>query len=287
MTVEYTEEMKVNDLFGHSINMHHCGAWDEADEALFEGLERKPPHHVAPVDLEPFRRVEWERGETSAMRGDPRWAVHNLIHYVRRPASGDREVFAEYYSTYLTDPKGKTGHMFTNGQREPKDRYQYLPPDYLVGKRVLDLGGNFGGMLHSNLAAEIKWGVGTDYDSKLINVANRIAANEGTDYRLGFYVHDLMSDPLEMIRDFMPEPRADIVFLLAVCAHLVNWNDVIIYAGTLADEMLFEANGADYEQLGQERALWRAYGEVEELAGRGAEGIGARKLFLCRTPHIK
>ena len=46
--------------------------------------------------------------------------------------------------------------------------------------------------------------------------------------------------------------RPDIVFLLAVGAHLVNWNDVIMFAGTLADEMLFEANGADFEQLGQE-----------------------------------
>lgn len=284
MTEEYTEEMKVNDLFGQSIKMHHAGAWDEADEALRDGLLLKPSHHAAPVDLQSFKRVQWENGETSQHPGDPRWAIHNLIHFGRRPASNGREVFAEYYKLNLSDKKGKTGNMFLPGQRGPEERYQYLPDDYLIGKRVLDLGGNFGGMLHHEYAAEIKWGVSTDYDPKLINTANRIAAHEGTDYRLGFYVHDLMSDPLEMIRDFMPEPRADIVFLLAVCAHLKNWHDVILFAGMLADRMLFEANGADYEQLGQERALHRAYGEVEELAGRGADGIGARKLFLCWAP---
>ncbi len=90
---------------------------------------------------------------------------------------------------------------------------------------------------------EIEWGVGIDFDSKMINAANRIRSLRKIE-NLDFYVFDLDREDLTIIEDFLPDD-VDIVFLLSVCAWIRRWREVIEYCRDLAPHLLFEANGTD------------------------------------------
>ena len=158
-----------------------------------------------------------------------------------------------------------------------------IPIDF-KDKSILDIGCNFGGMLLPEaISGQVDWAVGVDYDSRLINLATRISYQSDFTH-ITFYVHDLERDPLELIQDMLPEKYVDVVFLLATCAHIKNWEAVIEFAASVSRMMVFEANGHEYEQLGQIRCLKRLYEKVETLADKGAPGIGARRLFLCSNP---
>ena len=154
-------------------------------------------------------------------------------------------------------------------------------PFDLTGKSVLDIGCNRGGVLF-RIADRSRWGVGIDYDTRLNNAANRIRSEKGT-HHLDFYSVDLEKDHLPLIKDLMPEPKVDIVFLLAVCAHIKNWEQVIDFAASLSNNMLFEAHGEEWLQLGQLRRLKRRYGKVELFgkAGSGDPSMRTRKLYFC------
>ena len=54
---------------------------------------------------------------------------------------------------------------------------------------MLDIGCNQGGMLYE-LSNRIKYGVGIDYDSRMINVANKIKSHNKLNH-LDYYVFDL------------------------------------------------------------------------------------------------
>ena len=259
-------EAEAGALAGESIALHEAGDYDAADRALDESQRLSPSHHVAPVAPYEFKRE---------LAHSPAAGPLNLLNYARRNLP-DREVFAQYY------PFRVDGQTFLEGQRKPEDRLQYLPNAFFFNRTVLDIGGNFGGMLHAR-GSELKWGVGTDYDPRMVNAATRIWRMRGGLGHLDFYVHDLDEDPLELLLDFLPEPRVDVVLLLAVCAHIKKWREVIAFTATISSELVFEANGYEYEQLGQLRALERAYDTVKELAPRGAPGIGSRRLLLCRA----
>jgi SAM-dependent methyltransferase len=180
------------------------------------------------------------------------------------------QIFPDYYSLEIK------GLPEIKGLRDPWDRLSLVPLNF-KGLSVLDLGCNFGGMLHV-LAEGIRWGVGIDYDPRLINVANALASAN-----LCFYTQDLEKDPLDLIRDMLPEKFVDVVFLLATCAHIKNWEEVIEFTAKVTSTLVFEANGHEHEQLGQLRKLHREYDKIEVLADKGAPNIGARRLVLCRN----
>jgi Methyltransferase domain len=131
------------------------------------------------------------------------------------------------------------------GQRDPSKRLASVPIDF-HGKSVLDLGCNQGGMIHQ-IRSQIKWGVGIDYDPRMINAANRIKSANASE-NISFYIVDLQNDPLELIGDFMPDRKADICFLLSVCMWLKNWQQVIDFAHSKSNAMLFETNGSPLQQ---------------------------------------
>lgn len=254
-----------------SVAAHRAGEFDRADELLDRAQALDPPAHVAPVAPYKFDRQEWE----SHGGGLREWGPVNLLNYIRRQPEGDRQVFAQYYGATV-------GLLTVPGQRNPWDRLSLLPPGFFIGKSVLDLGCNAGEMLLAAASISACWGVGLDCDPRAINAANRIAAFRAFGSHVRFYVHDLERDPLDLLVDYMPEPRADVVLLLAVCAHVRNWRGVIRASAGLGDRMVFESNGHEHEQLGQLRELRRVHEEVVEIAGRGSPGIGARRLYLCR-----
>jgi SAM-dependent methyltransferase len=232
-------------------------------------LQLVPSFHDSQAPDYKFERYKWENEESVSADASSR-RITNLINYSGERRDFPGQIFPSYYDVDL-------GGKLLKGLRAPKDRLELLPIDFKE-KSVLDIGCNFGGMLHC-VAPELDWGIGVDYDSRLINIANVLAPPN-----VCFFVHDLERDPVDLIRDMMLEKYVDVVFLLATCAHIKNWEEVIEFAASVSRVMVFEANGHEHAQLGQIRCLHRLYESVDTLANKGAPGVGARRLFLCSNP---
>lgn len=249
-----------------SIQLHHTGHFEAADQALRESLRLSPSIHTPSPPDYAFKRTVWEEDPARDPATGP---ILNVLNYAWE-ASPDRKPFGSYYMLPI-------GTETVTGQRNPVDRLRLIPTP-LQGRSVIDIGCNFGGMLFA-IDAPLKWAVGVDYDRRLVNAANRIAYQRAPYFR--FYNFDLQADPVELLRDLMPEPTVDIAFFLSVCAHIKNWAEVISALPAIARAVLFEANGHEHEQLGQLRQLCRSFARVRLLADRGAPGIGPRRLFWC------
>jgi len=169
------------------------------------------------------------------------------------------------------------------GQRNPEKRFSNLEINF-KDKRVLDIGSNQGGMLFS-IRDKIKFGVGIDFDPRMINAANRIACTLN-EKNLHFYVFDLESEPLELISDFIPGGKIDIIFLLSVCMWIKNWKLIIDFSSKLAEQMVFESNGTVEQQREQEEIIKKYYSKVTLISDRSDDDPiqKKRKLFLCENP---
>jgi len=199
----------------------------------------------------------------------------NLLNYTKKSGvSYSAGQFDSGYHSFDLD-----GHHFS-GQRDPKLRFKDLPIS-LEGKSVLDIGCNQGGMIHA-FSDDLSWGVGVDYDSRMINVANRIRSfksSKNTD----FYVFDLEQEPLDYISDMLPEARVDVVLLLSVCMWIKNWKEVIRYAESISSHMIFETNGSEEQQGSQIAMLQSVYKKVELIHERSEDDASQklRKLYYC------
>jgi SAM-dependent methyltransferase len=204
-------------------------------------------------------------------------AVMNLVNYAKR--SQAQYAAAQHQGGYHTlDLDGR----IIEGQRKPRERLAPLPFD-LAGASVLDVGCNQGGMLLAAREKGIRWGVGIDYDYRMVNAATRIKAFKGLE-RINFYCLDVDREELGFIRDLLPEGRVDIVFLLSVCMWIERWRELITFCSTLAPRMLFEANGSEEQQVDQEAHLRTTYSRVEMLRDRSYDDPGQpnRSLFYCQ-----
>jgi len=219
-----------------------------------------------------FRRAE------PASQGAQRHAqqIVNLLNYAKASEStySGENFPAGYHSLDI-------GGLKLEGQRNPRERLGLVPFDF-AGKSVLDIGCNQGGMLFA-LADKISYGVGIDYDRRLINAANRIRLHAGLG-KLGFYVFDLENEDLNLIRDFVPDEKVDIVLLLAVCMWIKNWRQVIDFAVEVSRQMLFESNGSVEQQTEQVDYLRVKYRDVQLLSGQSLDDRSqkSRCLYLCR-----
>jgi SAM-dependent methyltransferase len=174
--------------------------------------------------------------------------------------------------------------MLVQGQRDPRARLALVPVD-LHGKSVLDIGSNQGGMLFA--LEQPKWGVGIDFDSRMVNVANRLR-DAGKHHALNFFVFDLEKEPLALIHDFLPEPKVDVAFLLSVCMWLKNWREVVDFAASVSEAMLFETNGTDRQQTEQEEHLRGIYRKITTLAAASDDDPKQkrRKLLYCEDCRL-
>jgi SAM-dependent methyltransferase len=202
--------------------------------------------------------------------------IYNLLNYTKTSNSdySAQRYPAGYHTIQLRDRK-------LAGQRDPAARLASVPMDF-ADKSVLDLGSNQGGML-LQLADRLKWGVGVDYDHRMVNAANRIRWANGAS-KLNFYVFDLQSENLQIIRDFLPEQRADVCFLLSVCMWLKNWREVIEFTASVAEAVLFESNGTPVQQREQIEHLRKVWPNVTLLSEESEDDADQRnrKLLLAR-----
>jgi hypothetical protein len=204
--------------------------------------------------------------------------IQNILNFTKTSNSHySAEQFPAAYHTI--NIKGRQ----VPGQRDPSKRLASVPIDF-HGKSVLDLGCNQGGMIHQ-VRTLIKWGVGIDYDPRMINAANRIKSVNASE-NISFYIVDLQNDPLELISDFMPDRKADICFLLSVCMWLKNWQQVIDFAHSKSNSMLFETNGSALQQDQQINYLKTKYSVVTMLSEMSDDDPiqKSRKLFYLTGP---
>jgi hypothetical protein len=203
-----------------------------------------------------FTRVETE----NCLNDDERVfrQIQNILNFTKTSNSDySAEQFpAAYHSINVNGRQ-------VPGQRDPAKRLASAPIDF-SGKSVLDLGCNQGGMIHQ-VRSLIKWGVGIDYDPRMINAANRIKSVNASE-NISFYIVDLQNDPLELINDFLPDRKADICFLLSVCMWLKNWQQVIDFAQSKSHSMLFETNGTALQQDEQINYLKTKYSVVDMIS---------------------
>lgn len=204
--------------------------------------------------------------------------ILKVLQYTKGHAAYDGKQFPAGYQTHIL-----AGHVFV-GQRDPYKRIAKIPYDF-TGKSVLDIGCNQGGMLFA-LQDKIKWGVGIDYDSRLVNSANRIKSFYDQAYNLDFYVFDLDGEPLDVINNFLKTKKVDICFFLSLCTWVKQWKNVIDYIYSIADVMLFESNGVEKLQKEEIRYLKGKYKRVELISDNSDDDNiekykNIRKLYLC------
>jgi len=201
--------------------------------------------------------------------------VMNLLNYTKKNnVSYSASSFETGYHTF------EIGKYKFNGQRIPKERFKNLPFS-LKGMTVLDLGCNQGGMLHA-FSKEIKFGVGIDYDSKMINAANKIKSYTQSN-NLDFYNFNLDTEPLEYIQDFLPENKVDMVLFLSVCKWINKCKEVIQFSKKISSKLIFETNGSDEEQLNQINYLKNTYKNVQLINKTSTDDPlqKKRQLYLC------
>ncbi len=217
-----------------------------------------------------FRRIEPRGPQRNAQQ------ILNVLNYAKASEStysGDNFP-AGYHSIDI-------GGLRFEGQRNPRERLSLVPFDF-TGKSVLDIGCNQGGMLFA-ITDKISYGVGIDYDPRLINAANRIRTHAGLG-KLAFYVFDLENENLDLIKDMVSDEKVDIVFLLAVCMWIKNWRQVIDFAAQISRQMLFESNGSEEQQKEQVDCLRTKYRTVQLLSGQSLDDRSqkSRRLYLCQ-----
>lgn len=214
--------------------------------------------------------------DNSASAADPDTRrVLNLLGYTKSSGSDYRA--EKYPAGYHSIEMG--GKVY-RGQRNPAQRLAPVPFDF-KGKSVLDIGCNQGGMLFA-VADRISYGVGVDFDSRMINAANRVRSYK-QQHNLDFYVFDLEKENFGYLQDFLHGRKVDIVFLLSVCMWIENWRDLIDWVSGITDHVLFETNGSPEQQREQEQYLSRKFHDVLEVAAQSDDDPGQklRRLLLA------
>jgi SAM-dependent methyltransferase len=142
-----------------------------------------------------FARIETE----NCMNADER-VFRQIQNILNLPKTSNSHYSAEQFPAayHAINVSGRQ----VQGQRDPSKRLASVPIDFL-GKSVLDLGCNKGGMIHQIRSL----GAGIDYDPREINAANRIKSVNASE-NISVYTLDLQNDPLELISDFMPDRKA-------------------------------------------------------------------------------
>lgn len=203
-----------------------------------------------------------------------------------------------------TKQKNYAGEIFTagyhaltiggeklEGQRDPAARINSLDIDF-NNKIVLDIGCNAGGILFE-IQDKVNYGLGVDYDYKIINFANKVAKTEGYN-NLDFYTVDLDKDNFDVINQYSNhEKKFDVIFLLAVCMWIKNWKELIHWTRENCEVCVFETNGKPKQQQEQLDELKRIYSSVELISDSADDSVylkdknkkdnhPLRKMYVCK-----
>ncbi len=236
---------------------------------VIDKLKAKLNRNKYKVDIERFNLENNEEYSAKVLR------IMNLLNYTKKSGtsySGGQ--FNSGYHSFTID-----GHEF-KGQRNPGQRLEGVPFDF-TNSSVIDFGCNQGGMLFE-IADKIKYGVGIDYDSKMINAANKMKSSGGTN-NLDFFVFDLERENLDYIKDFIQEDKVDVVFLLSICMWIQNWKEVITFISKISSNLVFESNGSEQQQRDQINYLKSTFDKVQLIREKSDDDPSQknRQLYFC------
>lgn len=169
---------------------------------------------------------------------------------------------------------------YYKGQRDPVKRLAKISYDF-SNKRVLDVGCSNGGLLH-NLASQIRFGVGLDFNAKCINAANVLKAANGID-NIHFYTFDLDKEDLSMINHFAFGEKVDVCFFFNISLWVKRWKDVFTRCADLTETMVFEAHGSEQQQAGQLLFVQSVYQNTRLISEQSDDDptYAKRKMYLC------
>ena len=202
--------------------------------------------------------------------------IINLLNYTKKSSvSYSAGSFDVGYHSFNIDG------VELKGQRNPVERFKNIPYDF-KDKTILDIGCNQGGMINA-IADKITFGVGIDYDSRMINAANRMKIHNGNNHT-NFFVFDLENEDLNYINDFLPSNKVDVVFLLSVCMWINNWKDVIKLTKEISSHLLFESNGKPHQQAEQLDYIKKIYTQVDLINEKSDDDPSQknRRLYFCK-----
>ncbi len=204
-----------------------------------------------------FERSAWETDPQSTEECGLT-KIKNLLNYTKTSGSSysAKQFSAGYHTLRVHDKELK-------GQRDPLDRLKKLQINF-SGLRVLDIGCNQGGILFA-VASDIKWGVGVDVDSRLINCCTKLSQLTQNRDKLSFYTFNIDKDPHQLLLDFLPEQTAkvDVIFLLAVCMWVDKWRELIDLCAKITECLVFESNGLPDAQAAQIKHLRQRFGKID------------------------
>jgi SAM-dependent methyltransferase len=217
-----------------------------------------------------FIRNSSKHPDTEQARDDCR--VLNLIEYTKTNQSSysAKEYESGYHEVVI-------GGRVLAGQRSPAKRLSALSLDF-KGKSVLDIGCNQGGML-LHIADQLKWGIGLDYDGKMVNLCN-LQKSVRKISNVDFYVFDIDADPHELILDLLPESKVDVIFLLSVCMWVEKWRSLIDFCATVSDVIVFETNGTDAQQSEQIDHLATRFPNIRQITAASEDDPKQKKRRL-------
>ncbi len=201
--------------------------------------------------------------------------IVKLLDYTKEKNAYSGKKFEAGYQTH------KLGDTVLVGQRDMGKRFEKIPYDF-TNKTVLDIGTNQGGMLFA-IADKIKYGVGVDYNPKLVNVANRIKSFSQVN-NVDFYVFDLDKEQHSMINNFLKTDKVDICFFLSMCRWVNKWRNVIDYIYKVSDTLLFEANGSQELKAEEIEYINKKYKKVILLSNQSDDDKvpnRTRALYIC------
>lgn len=201
--------------------------------------------------------------------------IVKLLDYTKEKNAYSGKKFEAGYQTH------KLGDKVLVGQRDMSKRFEKIPYDF-TNKTVLDIGTNQGGMLFA-IADKIKYGVGIDYNPKLVNVANRLKSFSQVT-NIDFYVFDLDKEQHSMMNNFLKTDKVDICFFLSMCRWVNKWRNVIDYIYKVSDTLLFEANGSQELKAEEIEYLNKKYKKVILLSNQSDDDKvpnRTRALYIC------
>jgi len=149
--------------------------------------------------------------------------IYQVIHYNQASQEEQRKVNGGWggrllYGNLVLKLRSGTSHTIKGG-RDPADRFQLYDYNF-ANKRYVEFGSNCGHNLF-HIQRELKWGVGFEYNSGYVNIANFVKENMG--YRhVSFYVHDLMKRKASEALAYLPEKTVDVSVIFAVNMYLSN-----------------------------------------------------------------
>lgn len=82
---------------------------------------------------------------------------------------------------------------------------------------------------------------------------------------------------------FFPENRIDIIFAMAVCAHINKWRELIQFCAKISPVLVFEANGSEQKMGEQVEELKRNYRNCRMIYGKSVDDGGNRSLWLAEN----